>query len=144
MRNGAANGCRGQALHVTSDGVRGLRDLTTEQIGGLLQAAHREYAIRFPRGRPAPLPDGVRIIRSTELSLVAYWDNNGVPVIGIERNTDPHAGYHQFGVFVLADLNGLADTLRTEYLRSESAKMDHKIRGLKKMAAEFRQSHQGR
>lgn len=141
MKNGTVHGCRDQALSVTVDGVRGLRDLTTDQLSGLLKAAHREYAMRFPRNRRVPMPAGVRIIKSADLALVAYWQNNGVPVVGLERNTNPTAGFHQFTVFVLADIENNADRLKIEYLSSESAKTDSTIRVLKKMAAEFRDKH---
>jgi hypothetical protein len=142
MRSGADSTRRGQAITVTSDGVRGLRDLTTDQLDVLLRAAHREYAGRFPRGRPKPMPKGVRIIKSTELPLVAYWVLNGVPLIAVQPNQDATAGYHQFGEFVLADINKNADRLQMEFASSTCSRFDGLIRGLKKQAAQFRRDRQ--
>jgi hypothetical protein len=143
MRNGTGNGCRGQTLAVTKDGVRGLRDLTKDQLGSLLKAAHREYALRFPRGRPIPMPEGVRIIKSSDLAMVAFLDDNGVPVIGVQPNNDPNSGRHQFAVFVLADMDGNADRLRLAFISSEFARCDSKIRALKKQAQQFRYENRG-
>lgn len=142
MRSGAAGTRRGEAITVTTDGVRGLRDLTTDQLNVLLRAAHREYAGRFPRGRPSPLPEGVRIIKSTELPLVAYWVLNGVPLIAVQPNRDPDAGFHQFGEFILADINENADRLQMEFASSTCARFDGLIRGLKKQATQFRRDRQ--
>ncbi len=142
MRSGAESTRRGQAITVTSDGVRGLRDLTTDQLGTLLQAAHREHAGRFPRGRPVPMPDDVRIVKSSELALVAYWILNGVPLIAVQPNSNEDAGYHQFGEFVLADFNKNADRLQMEFASSQCARFDGLVRALKKQATQFRRDRQ--
>jgi hypothetical protein len=131
MRNGASDTRRG--LQVTTDGVRGLRDLTKGQLDTLLKEAHREYAGRFSRGRSVPMPEGVRVFKSTDLPLVAWWELNGVVVIAVQENRDPMAGRFQQNEYVLADINGNADRLKLEFPRSESAQFDSRMRLLKKM-----------
>jgi hypothetical protein len=79
------------------------------------------------------MPEGVRVFTSTDLDLVAWWDNNGVPVIGVQENRDPRAGRFQRNEYVLADINGNAKRLQGEFIRSESAAFAAKVRGLKKL-----------
>ncbi len=131
MRNGAASQRRGQAIQVTSDGVRGLRDLTPDLLRVLLQHVHREYAGRFPRGRARQMPDGVKIVRSTDLPLVSFWMMNGVALIDFEVD---NSGRYPRATYILADYEGSIERLTREYPSSEAARFDSTVRGLKKLS----------
>jgi hypothetical protein len=79
------------------------------------------------------MPEGVRVFKSTDLPLVAWWALNGVVVIAVQENRDPRAGRYQQNEYVLADVNENADRLKLEFARSEAAQFDSKMRLLKKM-----------
>lgn len=139
------NGRRGgHSVNVSGQAIRGLRDLTKDQLSKLLQEAHREYTARFPHGRPPRMPTGVNRITSTELALVAFWVLNGLPLVGIEPNPDARASNHQASVFVLADWEGQADRLRREFTNGRFAQYDGILRGLKKEAVRYRDRNRRR
>src|SRR4030043_940951 len=96
------SGYQGQVT-IVNENVRGLRDLTTDQLATLSRCALREYAARFPGGREVPLPEGVSLFTTTDLALAAYLDMRGVPVVGVRPSRDPRASVNQAAEFVCAD-----------------------------------------
>ena len=132
-----ANG-NGRGLRVTEDGVRGLRDLTTDLLAVLVKASLREYSGRYPCGRDLPLPEGVELITTTDLAIATYWDMKGCPVIAIRRNADPRAGRHQGAEFVCADFNGASERVALAFVGSESAEYQARMGILKKEAIRVR------
>jgi len=131
------SGCHGQVI-VTDEGIRGLRDLTTDQIRHLVKASLREYSARFPRGRDIPLPEGVTLIRTTDLALATYWDMRGCPVVAIQPNQNPRAGRNQAAEFVLADYEGASGRLSLGFVSSEAAEFHSRMGILKKEAIRVR------
>jgi hypothetical protein len=143
MAKGAnQNRCHGK-LSITDRGVRGLRDLTTDQLATLVQVALREYAMRFPGGREVPLPDGVKLITTTDLALATYWDMRGCPVVAVRPSQDPRAGRHQAAEFVHADYEGAANRLSLAFVSSEAAEFNGRMGTLKKEAIRVRDLGRG-
>jgi len=138
MANGANPARRGGDLQITENGVRGLRDLATDDLAILVKAAMREFAGRFPGGREVPLPEGVELIITTDLALATYLDLKGCPVVAIRPNTDPRAGRHQAAEFVCADFEGASARISLAFISSEAAQYNTRMGTLKKEAIRVR------
>jgi hypothetical protein len=138
MGNGNGNGRSQTPIHITDDAVRGLRDLTTDQLAALAKAALREYAGRFPNARNVPLPNGVTLVTTTDLALATYWDMRGCPVVAVRPSTAPRAGRHQAAEFVHADYDGSSKRLALAFISSESADYNARMGTLKKEAIRVR------
>lgn len=142
MADGASQS-RCHKLSITGESVRGLRDLATDQIKAVVKMSMREYAGRFPGGRDVPLPEGVKLLTTTDLALATYLDMNGCPVVVIRPNTDPRAGRHQASEFVIADHDGSANRISLAFVSSEPAKFNARMGILKKEAIRVRDMGRG-
>ena len=129
--------CHGQ-VRISDGKVRGLRDITTDQLAVLVKMALREYAGRFPGGREVPLPDGVSVVTTTDLALATYWDMRGCPVIAVRRNQNPRATRNQAAEFVHADYDGASNRLALAFVSSESSEYQARMGILKKEAIRVR------
>ena len=142
MADGASQS-RCHKLSITGDSVRGLRDLATDQIKALVKMSLREYAGRFSGGREVPLPEGVKLITTTDLAVATYLDLNGCPIVGIRPNKDPRAGRHQAAEFVIADHDGAADRVSLAFISSKPAEFNARMGILKKEAIRVRDMGRG-